>query len=1769
MKSGSLFRRLVLAAMAAGVAASALGASTDGNVTFIVQTAAYSGNYNPNNVAVVWVVDSSNKFIKTLCRHAGTRIGYLSRWSTSRGSYTNVDGTTSATLTSQPQTHTVTWNCRNTNNAVVPDGMYYFKVEYTSDNGDGPYTTNGMGFLKGTANVSTNFANYSSAGGQFNNMSLTYTPVLPDVAVTGLSPAAGLINVTIPVGVAVSNRTGTATPSFDVSLSNLTAGVQIGMQTIPVLAGNAATNVIFNWNTAGLTAGVYALKAQLTGLPGETNLANNFLTNLVTLNEGLHDVAVNAITVGAVVPPGVTTNVAVTVSNAGNYAESFALVLSNLTSVQTIGNRSVAGLVAGASSNVVFSWSTTNAIIGFHTLQASANVVAGEMLTANNVRQLAVAVAHGLETNTLIARGAPWKYLDEGLDISGAPWTLPASGYYDGFWASGSAPFGFGTAGIATPLGTAPTVIPGTVPATDAASNTIYAANWTNGMNGGFGFGAWQLSAGASGGHFTWTSTANAGGGGGIDTGGRAWGLWSSSGVTEAVRPLTGGLATGQVFRVAFDNGWVANGKSAGLGIRNAAGANLWEFFVTGSGGGGTTTNLAENFAGFTTTSGTTDRASSLDSYLQTPGWTGSRVYEDNGRAKIGTASAQGWLTTPVVNLSGNGGAATLTFELGQYRTDVGLVQVLHAADGSAFAPVGSDLTPPASMTLQTVQITGGTAASKIRIAAKNAANNRFNVDHVILTQAGAGAAGIYYVNDRRGPTATPIPFTGGGLQIAFQRTGPTNYSADVTSGSNSWNFTESLIAQADPVPAQLRCWNWEAGNGSNYDVFINSLSVSNATTVIPATNAITTYFRKEFTLDAIPLAVSGQIRRADGVVIYLNGWPLDQQNMPVGTVLNAATLATAAVTAGEAASYLLFNVAPSNLVTGRNWLAAELHLSSPVALRKVFDLELQALQNAVPKSYNLLPTAIQADGAIQYGDQAGATVALTNSGNVASACTVMIRDAASSTILASQAVPAMAAGEASSVHLAWPTLGLPAGGRVLQVGTVVNGTTNWSVTVSNTLNIAVQNFSPRRVNASNSIGGPCRAVAVSGSTVYLGQGSTLEIWDVLNPASPRKTGALRLPGLIADIAADSTTVCVAAGASGVHVVDVTSPTPMQVATFDTSGNANRLALAGSTLFIADGKGGVRSLDISDPAAPVLTGAYATPGAARAVLAAAPNLMVLDSDNGLQVITTGATPGLVSEERRITAGSGLAGASGAVFVCDENGGLFRIDTADPAAPAIVASALLPAIGRELAASGSALYIAAGPAGILTANPATLALVATNTATGEASDAVLSGHILYVAAGFGGCQMWDVSSPTAPVWLGSFGQPLRAVDADLSTGALFVAGDEAGLQVHSLTNPAAPQWMTTVATATNPRCLAVAGSQAFVGEAGGELKIYSITNPFAPVLLGSAPANGLATVRRLAVSGPRLVMTDGHRINLLDVSVPSAPAPVASNLPPGYVFDLAASTSRIYAACGGGGLRILDLATLGAVGSYSTAPEPVVSLSVDEPYVHLGAGRSLVMTLDVSNPAAPVPVQSTAAPGFGLAAAGATVYGVDGLRRGRGLDMSVPLTPVSALSLSNLTFALRVRAQGQVVLAAEDEAGLSIFQTGAADINHNGIPDPVDQQIVDADPSDAIQTIWDVKPDDDFDHDGASNLAEVLAGTSPVDPGSVFAISSGQPAASEGGGQFVIRWYSVNGKTYTIQKSTNLISGFSALQAGLPADPPVNSYTDTVSTVATYYLISVP
>ena len=97
-------------------------------------------------------------------------------------------------------------------------------------------------------------------------------------------------------------------------------------------------------------------------------------------------------------------------------------------------------------------------------------------------------------------------------------------------------------------------------------------------------------------------------------------------------------------------------------------------------------------------------------------------------------------------------------------------------------------------------------------------------------------------------------------------------------------------------------------------------------------------------------------------------------------------------------------------------------------------------------------------------------------------------------------------------------------------------------------------------------------------------------------------------------------------------------------------------------------------------------------------------------------------------------------------------------------------------------------------------------------------------------------------------------------------------------------------------------------------------------------------------------------------------------------------------------------------------------------------------------------------------------------------------------------------------------------------------------------------------------DGDPDGDGLSNMQEFIAGTSPTDARSIFAILNPGNTSSS---QYVVRWHSMFGKLYNVYKSTNLMSGFSVLKSDIPAVPPINSHTDAVNSAETvYYKIGV-
>ena len=99
-------------------------------------------------------------------------------------------------------------------------------------------------------------------------------------------------------------------------------------------------------------------------------------------------------------------------------------------------------------------------------------------------------------------------------------------------------------------------------------------------------------------------------------------------------------------------------------------------------------------------------------------------------------------------------------------------------------------------------------------------------------------------------------------------------------------------------------------------------------------------------------------------------------------------------------------------------------------------------------------------------------------------------------------------------------------------------------------------------------IGGAVLPVTVSGNYMYIGEGTSLVIFDVTNSAAPVERGRIALPSRVKAIVVIGNRAFVADQRSGLYVVDVSTPTfPGIVGFYDTDGGASGVFIEGPFVY--------------------------------------------------------------------------------------------------------------------------------------------------------------------------------------------------------------------------------------------------------------------------------------------------------------------------------------------------------------------------------------------------------------------------------------------------------------------------------------------------------------------------------------------------------------------------------------------------------------------------
>jgi hypothetical protein len=256
----------------------------------------------------------------------------------------------------------------------------------------------------------------------------------------------------------------------------------------------------------------------------------------------------------------------------------------------------------------------------------------------------------------------------------------------------------------------------------------------------------------------------------------------------------------------------------------------------------------------------------------------------------------------------------------------------------------------------------------------------------------------------------------------------------------------------------------------------------------------------------------------------------------------------------------------------------------------------------------------------------------------------------------------------------------------------------------------------------------------VQGGRAYTILGRLLTVFDVSDPASPKRGGTHTFDDKVWGFTVVGTTLFVAVDKSGLVIMDVsTISAPKLQGSVKTPGQAKSVAIVGTRALVSDHMSGVNFVDISNLAKPALAGSYFLEGYSRAVSAVGSIVTAVDSPNGVYVFDL-SKPGaadpvgsLQNAERPNTVEmSEGAGGRPDLAVLTGSGMVQIYDVSNPAAPAKASTFRAPGVAAQRVA--------------------------------------LRGRRAYVAGGAGGLQVLDLSTPSKPRVVGEFkaARPVRDV-----------------------------------------------------------------------------------------------------------------------------------------------------------------------------------------------------------------------------------------------------------------------------------------------------------------------------------------------------------------------------------------------------------------------
>jgi uncharacterized repeat protein (TIGR02543 family) len=612
-------------------------------------------------------------------------------------------------------------------------------------------------------------------------------------------------------------------------------------------------------------------------------------------------------------------------------------------------------------------------------------------------------------------------------------------------------------------------------------------------------------------------------------------------------------------------------------------------------------------------------------------------------------------------------------------------------------------------------------------------------------------------------------------------------------------------------------------------------------------------------------------------------------------------------------------------------------------------------------------------------------------------------------------------------------------------------------------------------IQLAGSIGGTVSAVAAQGNYCYIGEGSTFTVLGMSNPSAPSPIGHLAMPGLVQDVVLFTNSgrqyAAVADDDAGLQIVDVTTATaPALRGYYNTGDEALGVAVFGTNAYVANGNSGVMVFDISNPIQPKPLGSLVTGYSDKlAVQASSGSVFVYVSAGGALAVVDVSTPSnpvLRGQTSAITTRRephSLAVSGNRAFLADAYDNLQPIDITNPNNPTPLGSVSNPAPSAITITNGR-LYTS-GPSGIIiyslvSGSLTQIGYLYSNLLI-QGNNMVIVGGFALCASGQNGLAIFDVSTPSNPIYRGLLGATDGTYFCAAINGkdAYVVCND---LKVLDVSDPANPilesQYEPSLSGGPSEYVQIVSNRAYFLS--GGQIKILDVSDPSHPVLLGTNYTIPFSTLG-FYVTGNSIVAGGYDRstgayvpaVETINVSNPSS-------LTTQSVLDLtpvsgwaAGTTGNGNIACaavplatgGDFSLAVIDVSNPARLQQIGQLPDIgmvyTMRLAPNNRYLYVGCFNVDLSwkIIDLANSNSPVLVSSNYVGSgvYGFDFAGTTAYVAAG-RNVLVYDVSNPVQPKLIRSYTTPNFALDVKVSGNTLFVSDQAGGFIILKLSDID-----------------------------------------------------------------------------------------------------------------------------------